>query len=227
MQGQVVRARMGQRQLYQPIVSTLCKSSEPFEVLQALLKLYPFETIYIADIDAIQGHGQHQYLIDQIAKRYPTIQFWLDCGLKYHHLAVDTPNIQIVIGTENIDHLDYYLTLSRILDGKCLLSLDALGNQTLGPLALHEDTQYWPDHVIGMQLSQVGSSLGTNMDLITKLATKNQLRLTPSAIYAAGGIRHIDDCRLLKQHGIAGALVATALHDGHITLSDLTTFYSQ
>jgi phosphoribosylformimino-5-aminoimidazole carboxamide ribotide isomerase len=227
VQGQVVRARMGQRQFYQPILSTLCKSSEPFNVLQALLELYPFSTLYIADIDAIQGVGHHENLIKKIAEQFPDIQLWLDCGLKYYHLAMDIANIHLVIGSENIEHLDHYFGISQKLPGKHLLSLDSSGEQTLGPSALHEDPSYWPDRVIGMQLKQVGSGLGANTDLLSRLARLNQLRPIPSALYAAGGVRHIQDCRQLRQQGVAGALVASALHDGDITPQELTAFFSQ
>ena len=59
MHGQVVHARMGQRQHYQPIQSLLCSSSAPIDVVSALLELYPFERMYIADLDAITGQGDH------------------------------------------------------------------------------------------------------------------------------------------------------------------------
>jgi len=38
------------------------------------------------------------------------------------------------------------------------------------------------------------------------------------AIYAGGGVRHDEDLRALESAGASGALVATALHEGRITL---------
>ena len=41
------------------------------------------------------------------------------------------------------------------------------------------------------------------------------------AIYAAGGVRGAADLKALRRDGIAGALVATSLHDGRLTSSDI------
>ena len=67
MAGHVVHARFGNRQHYQPIQSLLCNSSKPVDIIQALLELYPFKTIYIADIDAIQGPDNHFELVVALA----------------------------------------------------------------------------------------------------------------------------------------------------------------
>jgi len=41
-------------------------------------------------------------------------------------------------------------------------------------------------------------------------------------IYAAGGVRNSDDLVALKRAGIAGALVASALHDGTLTAAEMS-----
>jgi uncharacterized protein related to proFAR isomerase len=40
-------------------------------------------------------------------------------------------------------------------------------------------------------------------------------------IYAAGGVRNAADLLALKQAGVSGALIATALHERKIVRSDL------
>ena len=40
-------------------------------------------------------------------------------------------------------------------------------------------------------------------------------------VYAAGGVRDAADLRALAAAGIAGALVASSLHNGRITAEDL------
>ena len=52
--GQVVRAQFGRRDDYWPIQSPLSATSDPIDVARGLLSLYPFETFYIADLDAIE-----------------------------------------------------------------------------------------------------------------------------------------------------------------------------
>ena len=41
--------------------------------------------------------------------------------------------------------------------------------------------------------------------------------LPEAAIYAGGGVRDDEDLRALEAAGAAGALLATALHEGRIT----------
>jgi uncharacterized protein related to proFAR isomerase len=40
-------------------------------------------------------------------------------------------------------------------------------------------------------------------------------------IYTGGGVRSIQDLKILKEKGIQGALVATAFHNGNIKKNDL------
>ena len=42
-------------------------------------------------------------------------------------------------------------------------------------------------------------------------------------LYAAGGVRGLADLTGLAQVGAAGALVATALHDGSLSAADIAT----
>jgi phosphoribosylformimino-5-aminoimidazole carboxamide ribotide isomerase len=43
-------------------------------------------------------------------------------------------------------------------------------------------------------------------------------------LYAAGGVRGRHDLQVLRDAGIAGVLVASALHDGRLTSADLAEF---
>ena len=58
MGGQVVRARMGDRASYRPLESPLSPTSDPVDVVRGLLGVFPFPTLYVADLDAIQGSGR-------------------------------------------------------------------------------------------------------------------------------------------------------------------------
>ena len=44
----------------------------------------------------------------------------------------------------------------------------------------------------------------------------NGARKKPANIFAAGGVRNMEDLYALKQFNVAGALVASALHNGCI-----------
>ncbi len=69
--GQVVHARQGQRDAYQPLATPLSAGSAPRDVVAGLLRLYPFRTLYVADLDAIAGSGDHVAALEEIATLHP------------------------------------------------------------------------------------------------------------------------------------------------------------
>jgi phosphoribosylformimino-5-aminoimidazole carboxamide ribotide isomerase len=64
-----------------------------------------------------------------------------------------------------------------------------------------------------IDLDRVGSGSGPPLRAVAQLAAA----LPGLAIYAGGGVRDGADLRALESAGAAGALVATALHEGRIT----------
>jgi phosphoribosylformimino-5-aminoimidazole carboxamide ribotide isomerase len=214
MHGQVVHAKYGLRERYQPIKSQLCDSSDALNVVAALMKLYPFQTIYIADIDAILDSGNNDSLIDKIHLNFPNMQIWLDVG--NHHT---NSKCTAVLGTESISNLQSYLENKN----PHVLSLDFNASGAMGISELHDSAQYWPAEVICMTLSAVGGSQGTDTARLEQIIALNK----SSKLYAAGGVRSIEDIQTLASMGISGALTASALHNGKITQTDIAKFYAQ
>jgi phosphoribosylformimino-5-aminoimidazole carboxamide ribotide isomerase len=222
----VVHAKHGQRAIYQPIKSILSDGSDVFSIVEGLLKLYPFRTIYIADIDAISNTGNHFEQIELLSGMYPQITWWVDNGVRNANARIlHTPqaNIRAVFGTENIHNLQDYQAVSNAYKNRQVLSVDKLNNTDLGAAELHTTGLYWPDDAICMTLNHVGSKLGPDIVRLKNLMQLNLARKKPANIFAAGGVRNIDDLLQLKQLGIAGALVASALHNGEITVQQLST----
>lgn len=217
--GQVVHARHGDRQHYRPIQSSLCTGSEPLTIVQALLELYPFKQLYIADLDAIQKRGNHLQSILAIKERYPQIETWLDAGisLKNDLFAWRDAPVTWVIGSENLCNMDDYLDLKQAAGAEHILSLDFTSDGYQGPIELSQSNMQWPETVIAMTLKQVGSNLGPDFEFLSELASRNPA----FKIYAAGGLRHSSDIKQLEALGICGALVASALHMRKITGADL------
>ena len=68
MKGQVVRGERGERARYKPYALPLSPTTpEPETVLTALLKLYPFRTVYVADLDAIERRGSNAMVLRRLA----------------------------------------------------------------------------------------------------------------------------------------------------------------
>lgn len=223
MQGQVVHAKFGLRSKYQPIQSSLCDSSAPLAVVASFLKLYPFQTLYIADLDAILGVGDHNEIIERITSAYPQLTIWLDSGIRQVNARTlyTSKQIRPVIGSENIANMEDYRAISYACDSQHILSLDYSATSQLGIKDLHETARYWPDDTICMTLNAVGSGQGADSSRLNTLIDLNKSRKNPSKIYAAGGMKDSSDIALLANLGINGVLVASALHNQHITAQDL------
>ncbi len=217
LNGTVVHARKGERHRYQAIQSLLTHSSKPLDIVAALLEYFPFRQLYIADLDAIQKHNDTDnnfHVIEAITKRYPNLKLWIDAGIS-NNKELDlwsNINASMILGTENFSTMQEYLTVKESIKTQCILSLDFMPHGYQGPIELIEATSHWPKDVIMMSLSHVGSGLGINTELLNKF--KHHTGKTN--LYAAGGVRTIDDLNFLKQQGIHGALIATALHQKQI-----------
>jgi phosphoribosylformimino-5-aminoimidazole carboxamide ribotide isomerase len=209
--GAVVHAKQGQRDAYRPIVSRLAVTSAPNDVFAGLLRLHPFQKVYIADLDAIENRGGHSKVIAELACAHASIEFWVDNG----NASSDADNLKHILGSESIGagHLQ------PIAPG-AILSLDFRGGDFLGPIALLEQPSLWPDRVIVMTLARVGSGAGPDMERLGLIKQRAGARL----VYAAGGVRGRADLDALRAAGAAGVLVASALHDGRLTSADLDGF---
>ena len=223
LNGVVVHAKQGQRQHYQPILSSLTASSAPLDIVRALLELYPFQTLYIADLNAICATGSNASDIEAIGQAHPQLTIWLDCGIsQMNNRALHIGgNIRPVLGSENIHSLQDYRAISYACQSKHVLSLDYSTTSAMGIAELHNSARFWPDDSICMTLNAVGSAQGVDIERLNSLIQMNAIRKSPSRLFAAGGVRHVQDLQALAQMGMTGALIATALHNGSISTSDL------
>jgi phosphoribosylformimino-5-aminoimidazole carboxamide ribotide isomerase len=214
----VVRARAGARAHYAPIETSLAPTSRPRDIVAGFLTLHPFRKIYIADLDAITGVGDHAAIVTELEDAFTEIEFWIDSGIATESQAANWLNRHrgaLVIGSESLSDSATSPRLKN--ESRRVLSLDFRGDEFQGPPELASDTSLWPDRIIVMTLAQVGTGSGPDFVRLSEIQSRAQDR----KIYAAGGVRNGDDLRALAKAGIAGALVATALHDGAITAQDI------
>lgn len=217
--GEVVRAQGGARHLYAPIRTPLSPTSRPADVVGGLLRLYPFLTIYVADLDAIEGR-KADTCVRELEIAFPEVTFWADPGIGTSAEAkfwLAAHRGDLVLGSESLREMALLLGAPEILS-RSLLSLDFRGDQFQGPPHLAVDQSLWPARLIVMTLARVGSNAGPDLARLEEIRARGTDRHT---IYAAGGVRGSDDLRLLRKTGIAGVLVASALHDARIGVGDL------
>ena len=216
--GTVVRARMGQRETYQPISTPLSQSSDVLAVAQGLMTIFPFDTLYVADIDAIEKRGRNHEALARLRQAFPNIRLWVDQGITDERDVREGLREKlgdIVIGSESLRDDRLLRTFRR--DPHVILSLDFRGSEFQGPPSLLADPLLWPDRVIVMTLGRVGSDLGPDQDRLDVVAAKADGR----KLFAAGGVRDARDLAALQARGVTGALVASCLHDGRVTKSDI------
>ena len=216
--GEVVRARMGDRASYQPIESPLSPTSDPVDVARGLLAVYPFPTLYVADLDAIQGNGDNFPALRRIRSEAPALRMWIDNG------AADSAALEDLIGAElgepvigSKSQRDGALVARHKDSMRVVLSLDFRGRAFQGPEEILAEPKLWPRRIIVMTLARVGSGAGPDLERFAAIRSIAEER----EIYAAGGVRDGADLSALKAAGAAGALIATALHDGRVGRADL------
>ncbi|MDD2815794.1 MAG: HisA/HisF-related TIM barrel protein [Thiotrichaceae bacterium] len=226
-QNQVVHARAGQRATYKPIQSKLCASSEAVEILKALVKNYPISYCYIADLNALQQQTPQIEIINNLARHFPHISFYVDSGLRtladyeIWAAAYATQRIYPILGSETLVSFADYQQIRATAENS-LLSLDFFQGQFLGDTALLENSESWTTTVILLNLHRVGTQSGIELAQLQQL----QQRAPECAWIAAGGVRELKDLYSLQQQGAAGVLCATALHDLSLTPQNTACFFN-
>ncbi|HRN88415.1 HisA/HisF-related TIM barrel protein [Hyphomicrobium sp.] len=212
--GQAVAASRGDRANYRPLCTPLVEGSDPVAVALAFHALFPFPTLYVADLDGIEGRGADLATQARIADTWPGREIWIDDGGRSAGPLL--PKQVPVFGSESFASASDY-TQARAAAPAPALSLDFRGDTFLGPPELLVDASLWPDRIILMTLARVGSGEGPDIARLASIVTRAGAR----EVFAAGGVRNADDLRALRDIGVAGALVSTALHQGAITADDL------
>jgi phosphoribosylformimino-5-aminoimidazole carboxamide ribotide isomerase len=220
--GVVVHAQQGQRECYQPVQSSLCQSSNIDQVIRAFLSLYAFDTFYIADLDALTGQGGHDNTINVVLRCYPQIMFWVDQGYRpYSKRASHLKNYMPVLGSES--YCEDTVAELNAFNGNFVLSLDYKDNQMLGAKSLFDNSALWPKDIIVMTLDHVGSTKGPNFEKLRGFAQ----RFPEKNFIAAGGVRSAQDLMTLQHMGVEQALVASALHSGQLSATDIVGFQAK
>ena len=212
--GAVVHARMGIRSAYAPIETPLSPTSRPTDVARGLLSIFPFKKFYVADLNAIENKDNNNAALKRLSLDFPELVFWVDAGIADVHHAqrwFEAGLGHLVLGSETQRDSDLIRFLCR--NNRTILSLDFRGDAFLGPASLLNEANIWPTNVIVMTLARVGSASGPDMNWLTTIKSRAANR----QVYAAGGVRDTNDLASLAAAGIAGALVATSLHNGKLT----------
>lgn len=212
--GHVVHARRGQRESYALLRTPLSRDAQPVAVVAGLLRHFIFNTVYVADLDALMGKRPQYGVIKELTRAFPGLEFWVDRGWPAGHAQDLTGGEQAVpvIGSESLN--ERHLEVLAGIDQRWILSLDFREGRIIGPEAILSRTALWPETLILMNLSRVGSLAGPDTE-----GARAFIRDYPDHRWvAAGGVRDNADLRNLAAAGVAAVLAASALHSGAISL---------
>jgi len=212
--GSAVHAVRGEREKYQPIAakSRVVGTSDPLSILEVLRP----KEVYVADLDRITGSGENLDLICEIAGRAETMA---DVGISsFGELDLLLHTCKPVLGTET-----GALSLIERASSKrgIAVSVDLFGGEVLArdpslkipPLDLICELNPFPiREIILLSLDRVGTSMGLDEVFLRKAAD-----LSDHPVLLGGGVKDESDLDRLEDLGLAGALVATAVHDGKIS----------
>ena len=216
LEGVAVHARKGERHAYRPLRSVLGCSPEPADVLRACLELYPFPAFYIADLDALTGRGDNIAAVTSLAGNFPGVEIWLDAGVA--GFGLDVAGVVPVIGSETGVPPARVERMYRS-HRTPVLSLDYRGGQLLGDPGMPGVAATWPGPVLVIDVRIVGTDSGPPLALAAPLL--GGAGKAPGGVYVGGGVRHMADIESILSAGARGALVATAIHSGALSGSDV------
>ncbi len=211
--GIAVHARGGDRDAYKPLKSVLTDSYKAEQIIEDMLRWYPFQQFYIADLDAIERGLHRPDFYMSLCKQFADIEIWLDAGFKneadiQRYMGAD--NFKLVLGSETLTTVS--LLEKEVWRQSLILSIDSRKRMFLGDQQLLHHDALWTDKTIVMDLDVVGADKGPSYDrLQTFMAQRPDI-----AWYAAGGVRNSYDLKQLKDMQAAGCLIASALHTGKL-----------
>jgi phosphoribosylformimino-5-aminoimidazole carboxamide ribotide isomerase len=83
--GAAVAAVRGDRARYRPIETPLAASADPVDVALGLRTLFPFASLYVADLDGIEGRGPDIATQRRLGDAWPGAELWIDDGAAGAH----------------------------------------------------------------------------------------------------------------------------------------------
>jgi len=222
--GTAVHAVRGDRERYRPVHSVIGgDDGDALALARGFRAALGIQEVYVADLDAIVGHGGNQ---PEVAALAGEARLMVDAGVSEPAAAralLDLGARRVIVGTETLEGA---AALERLLadlpDGAVILSVDLREGRVLSPdpqlaglsapAALAHLRRPGLREAIVLDLARVGSGEGPDLELIAEL----HAAFPDLELLAGGGVRNAGDLRALEGAGAAGALVATALHGGVI-----------
>lgn len=204
--GLVVHGKSGHRETYKPLDWGCSPTAEPVGFVRAIAP----KTIYIADLDRIEGRGSHDQVVLECARQVS--RCYLDRGCRSPGDFLSGYHITNIVGTEtggeNLLHYHGGFLSLDIKDGRVIPS----GRK---PVDVLRQANGWNfDGCIILNIGAVGTESGLDPVMLDEMRAAYHRKL-----FWGGGVAVTDDLEMLCDAGFDGAIIATALHHKTIPLA--------
>ena len=225
--GQAVHARGGRRDEYAAVSEAAGKAinGDAAKLAGVYLDTFGLTEIYVADLDAIASAAPNDVIVRSICELGGNVL--VDSGvatLDEARRVAATGARGVIVGLETLESFDilrdicrhYPVTFSLDLrNGIPLNGAERLGAspEDLARLAVDAGAKA----IIVLDVARVGGTAGPDTEMLNRIRRV----VAGAALLAGGGVRGLDDLKRLSRIGCDGALIATALHDGRLTASEV------
>jgi phosphoribosylformimino-5-aminoimidazole carboxamide ribotide isomerase len=237
--GTAVHAQAGDRTRYAPLESDLVpgRVGDALAVLRAFHSLLGIHACYVADLDAIQGGAVQRTLIRELSEFHTGFAgaLLVDAGTHLPEGALEVLSCgasQVVVGLETLQAFSDLRNIVEVVGrSRVVFSLDLrLGTPILHP-EIHDLTGVGPEAVavaeqaagagveslLVLDVGRVGTGVGVDLGLVETI----RHRLPAVHLLAGGGVLTRRDLERMRDAGCDGALVASAIHSGRLSVGDL------
>ena len=218
----------GERKQYQPLKSSLCTSASPIDIALTFESL-GFDSLYLADLDSILGKSTNFNIFREIMTK-TSLDLMVDAGIADINKAqqvMETGVSKIVVGSETLSSLDFVLQAVNAFGenkvvvsiyqkrGKVLSASKAIASMDTASFA-QKLANLGVRQIILLDLDRVGTEHGINLTALRNIPEKTGIE-----VLVGGGIRSLHELEKLRSLEVSGALVATVLHNGKVTVDEL------
>ncbi|MBI3865151.1 MAG: hisA/hisF family protein [Planctomycetia bacterium] len=230
LEGVVVRGVAGKRSEYRPVISRLTPRADALSVARAFRDQLGLMRLYVADLDAIVHRRPNLRIVRALADA--GFELLVDAGIRDasdSEAVIQAGTAKVIAGLETCPGPDSLSGLTaRYGAPRVIFSLDLKDGKPVGNLERWETTdafeiacraiQCGVTQVIVLDVAQVGVGAG----LTTEALCRRLIHGFPGlVVITGGGIRDAADLQHIRESGVHGVLIASALHDGRIGKSDI------
>jgi phosphoribosylformimino-5-aminoimidazole carboxamide ribotide isomerase len=183
-----------------------------------------FAALHVVDLDAALGSGSNRSHIENII-RAVRIPVQVGGGMRDEEKVeriLAAGATRVIVGTRAVEDADWRRRIAEKHPGRVVVAADVRAGVVVTrgwqQATSHESEAFVRalDHeplagVLVTDVAREGQMLGVDAMLFKRLVRATQL-----PIIAAGGIRDVDDLRILAGCGIAGAVLGMSLYRGGI-----------